>query len=98
MGLFRGSKTEMERLGCRVAELEAKLGMVLQLTAIRIADPALYSKVIETVVRWKDEPEGKQDPEKPVDGSDAGDAMGQLANMMAYSGREQPEGETGRRE
>ena len=55
-----GAKAELERLARRVAGLEAKLEVVLQLTAIQMADPALYEQVIRTVMRWREEPGGPQ--------------------------------------
>lgn len=55
-----GAKAELERLARRVAGLEAKLDVILQLTAIQMADPALYEQVIRTVMRWREEPGGAQ--------------------------------------
>lgn len=89
MGFF-GTSRRIERLEQKTAELDAKLEVILQLTAIQMADPALYSKVIETVARWKEGPDVALKTGEPGDKQDIGDAMDQLANMMAYAGREQP--------
>lgn len=60
-----GAKAEFERLARRVAGLEAKLDVILQLTAIQMADPALYEQVIRTVMRWREEPAGPQRDGRP---------------------------------
>lgn len=72
-----GAKAEFERLARRVAGLEAKLDVILQLTAIQMADPALYEQVIRTVMRWREEPAGPQRDGRPgtsprEDGGSAG--------------------------
>lgn len=92
--MFDGGKTG--RLARRVAELEAKLDVLLHLTAIQMSDPGMYERLLRLARDGWEEPAAPQaagrQPE-PEGQDEPGPGMeAQLANMLRYTGQAQQGG------
>lgn len=82
---------EARRLARRVDELEAKLDVLLHLNAIQMSDPGMYERLLRLARDGWQEPDapqagGQPEPEEPGRGVED-----QLANMLRYTGRAQPQ-------